>query len=47
MLDTFRVPEEVVEYLMAQSLVGMQALIAEHPPDAVAKWNKTIQPIND
>jgi AcrR family transcriptional regulator len=39
--------EAVVEELIAQSVVLMQAIIADHTLDAIAKWKKTIQVIND
>jgi len=39
--------EAVVEELIAQSVVLMQAIIADQTLDAIAKWNKTIQVIND
>jgi AcrR family transcriptional regulator len=39
--------EAVVEELVAQSVVLMQAIIADQTLDAIAKWNKTIQVIND
>ena len=39
--------EAVVEELVAQSVVLMQATIADQTLDAIAKWNKTIQVIND
>jgi len=39
--------EAVVEELIAQSVVLMQAIIADQTLDATAKWNKTIQVISD
>jgi AcrR family transcriptional regulator len=39
--------EAVVEELIAQSVVLMQAVIADQTLDAIAKWKKTIQVIND
>ena len=39
--------EAVVEELIAQSVVLMQAIIADQTLDAIAKWKKTIQVIND
>jgi AcrR family transcriptional regulator len=39
--------EAVVEELIAQSVALMQAIIADQTLDAIAKWKKTIQVIND
>ncbi len=39
--------EALVEELVAQSVVLMQAVVADQTLDAIAKWNKTIRVIND
>ena len=39
--------EAVVEELIAQSVVLTQTIIADQTSDAIAKWNRTIQVIND
>jgi AcrR family transcriptional regulator len=39
--------EAVVEDLLARSIALMQAIIADQTLDAIAKWNRTIQVINN